>query len=85
MSQPPPNSPPKPERRWSGGAIALLVIGLAILILSGLCTGAGAIPMLFEADAIARSSAYAFLVFGVSIMAVGAFLVWLAFIVRPRQ
>jgi len=31
---------PKPPARWTGAAVALLVIGLLILIPSGLCTSA---------------------------------------------
>ena len=39
------------ESRWTGAAIALVVIGLLILIPSGLCTGIFGIGALFDLTA----------------------------------
>lgn len=38
VHQPQDPADPKPPARWTGAAIALVVIGLLILIPSGLCT-----------------------------------------------
>jgi hypothetical protein len=38
----------KPDSRWTGSAITLVVIGLLILVPSGLCTGAFGIGVLLD-------------------------------------
>ena len=46
MSQPDPNAP-RAKPRWTGGAVALVVIGLLILIPSGLCASVWLVSMLY--------------------------------------
>jgi hypothetical protein len=44
-----PQSPP-PEPKWTAAAITLVVIGLLILVPSGLCTGVMGISALFDSS-----------------------------------
>jgi len=73
---------PEPVKRNIAGAIALLVIGLVILIPSGLCTGVMAgvgIWSMFTQPgpgAAAMSGTTAVLTFGGPFIAGGAVLVW---------
>ncbi|HTK80336.1 MAG TPA: hypothetical protein VL286_07835 [Rhizomicrobium sp.] len=77
-------APRKPH--WSALAVVLLVIGLLILIPSGLCTGIFGIGALY--DAVTSSSSEGFsilleaLMFGAIPIAIGAALVYAAFKVR---
>jgi len=48
VHQPQGPADPKPAPRWTGTAIALVVIGLLILIPSGLCTGVFGLGALFD-------------------------------------
>lgn len=79
--QPPPRKP-----HWSALAITLLVIGLLILIPSGLCTGvfgAGALYDMFTSSSSEGASILleALMIGGIPI-AIGAALVYAAFRVR---
>lgn len=73
---------------WSALAVVLLVIGLLILIPSGLCTGIFGVGALY--DAVTSSSAEGFsilveaLIFGAVPIAIGAALVYAAFKVRKN-
>lgn len=80
---------PQPERRGSGfAAIALIVVGLLILIPSGLCTGAMAIFSLQGALSGRGSSvigvAGMVLAIGGPFVAIGGVLTWLGFRMRRR-
>jgi hypothetical protein len=83
MTAPIPQPPPR--RRWSAAAIALLVVGLLILIPSGLCTGVFAIPMLADWSSEATSYLLVVLVYGGPFIAIGTALVVAAFAVRPKE
>ena len=80
MSQPEHPNPPGP--RWTLGAVALIVLGLLILIPSGLCTaalGISSIGSLFSSFG-GLSSAVMGLVgtvmLGGPFLALGVFLIW---------
>jgi len=88
----PNTAPPPPPGRthWGAGAIALLVIGLLILIPSGLCTGIlgiGAIVTSFinpNAAGGALASLPMILFVGGIPAAIGGFLVFAGFRMRKR-
>jgi hypothetical protein len=70
---------PEPVKRNVAGGIALLVIGLVILIPSGLCTGVmagGAILSLFTASGNGMGLLTPALIFGGPFVAGGGALVW---------
>ncbi|HEY1613195.1 MAG TPA: hypothetical protein VGF97_05810 [Rhizomicrobium sp.] len=78
MSLPEPVPPP----RRTAGAIALIVIGLLILIPSGLCTsifmGGAFLDTFFSSqNSSAMGDAIPALIIGGPFVAIGAFLVWL--------
>jgi len=85
-----PNTAPPPPGRphWGAGAVALLVIGLLILIPSGLCTGIFGVGALY--DMITSSSSEGFsilaeaLLFGGIPIAIGGLLVFAGFRMRKR-
>jgi hypothetical protein len=79
MSQP---DQPQAKPRWTAVSIALFVIGLLILVPSGLCTALVGILTLVEGD---PSGIVLALMFGGVPMAVGAALVWAGFKARPRE
>jgi hypothetical protein len=82
MSQSPPETKPL---RWTGLAIALFVIGLLILVPSGLCTGLGLLFAL-SPDGLAAPSMFALVVtFGGVPMALGAVLVYAGLKSRRRD
>jgi hypothetical protein len=78
----------EPRTHWTGLAIALLVIGLLILVPSGLCTalfGAGALFSIFSGDARdAMSTLSMVTVIGGIPVAIGAVLVFAAFRLRRK-
>jgi membrane protein implicated in regulation of membrane protease activity len=80
--------PPPPARKphWSALAITLLVIGLLILIPSGLCTGIMGVGALMEAFSSGSSDMggflYMVLFVGGPFVVIGAALVYAAFRVR---
>ena len=91
MSQPEPRAE-NDRRRWTVIAVALLVIGLLILIPSGLCTAVFGGSILVEGltnpgGTLRESLSIILLVllFGALPMAVGAVLVWAGFKARQRD
>ena len=75
MSQETPPQQDKP--RWTGGAIALFVVGLLILVPSGLCTVLIGLPFAFSSLGGSGSQMVSMiLVFGGVPMALGAALVY---------
>ena len=78
MSNPPSPEPDKP--RWTGASIALLVIGLLILLPSGLCTVLVAIEDSSGADILGLVLAV-----GAVPMGAGAALIYAAIKIRPRN
>jgi hypothetical protein len=81
---------PEPERSGGGfAAIALIVVGLLILIPSGLCTGAVTIFSLWGALAGHGSGATGIvgmaLTIGGPFVAIGGVLTWLGFRMRRRR
>jgi hypothetical protein len=84
MSQQPP--PPRTRPRWTVISIALLILGLLILIPSGLCTallgGSIIVEGLPNGD---LSGIPIVLLYGGPPIAVGAALVWAAFKARRRD
>lgn len=83
---PEPQSSPARRPHWSALAVTLLVIGLLILIPSGLCTGvfgAGALYDMFTSSSDEGVSILAeALMIGGPFLAVGGALVYAAFRVR---
>lgn len=80
MSQPDPQ-PPAVRYRWTFISVALFVLGLLILVPSGLCTAFAGILTIIEGD---PSSVLLVLLFGGVPMVVGALLVWAGFKARER-
>jgi hypothetical protein len=80
MSQPPEQKPPPP--RWTLGAVALIVLGLLILIPSGLCTAAmgiasiGSLFSSFGGFSSAIMGLFGTLILGGPFVALGAFLIY---------
>jgi hypothetical protein len=83
MSQKPPSDQGKP--RWTGIAIALFVMGLLVLVPSGLCTGLGMIFALSPYGRQDPSMVLMVLTFGGVPMAFGAFLVYAGLKSRRRD
>jgi hypothetical protein len=84
---PDPGAPVARKPHWSALAIVLLVIGLLILIPSGLCTGVFAIGALLGALSAAGTAIPTFLmtlVLGGIPTAIGAALVYAALRLRRR-
>ena len=77
MSNQTPDEPDKP--RWTGASIALLVIGLLILVPSGLCTVLVAVEDSSGIDLLAL-----ILAVGAVPMGAGAALIYAALKIRPR-
>ncbi len=84
---------PQPRPHWTGTAIALVVIGLVILVPSGLCTammgGMTIFSMIMEPSNTANEDAMSFLtsavLFGGPFIAAGAFLIYGGFRARKRK
>lgn len=81
MSQPEPQ-PSGGRLRWTFISIALFVLGLLILIPSGLCTAAFGFFTLAEGD---PSGILLLLMFGGIPMAAGAVLMWAGLKARSRE
>lgn len=78
VHQPQGPADPKPPARWTGAAIALVVIGLLILVPSGLCTSAFGIAGLmgmFESSSGDASLLPMALIVGGPFVVLGALLV----------
>ena len=87
MSQPGPQTPTS-TRRWTFISIALFVLGLLILVPSGLCTVLFGGMILVEpggSPGELLSIGLMVLMFGVVPMAAGALLVWAGLKARPRD
>ena len=87
MSQPGPQ-PPTSRPRWTFISVALFILGLLILVPSGLCTVIFGGLILIEPDGSPGellSITLMVLMFGVVPMAVGALLVWAGLKARPRD
>lgn len=85
-------SPPDPQTqtarpRWTFISVALFILGLLILVPSGLCTVAFGGMMLVEPGSSGEflSIGLMVLMLGVAPMAVGALLMWAGLKARPRQ
>jgi hypothetical protein len=81
--------PPKPHPpRWGALAITLLVIGLLILVPSGLCTGIFGIGALYDMMTSSSNEGVSILIEALMIggipLAIGAALVYAAFKVRKN-
>jgi hypothetical protein len=77
----PPPTDVSPPRQWTGCGCALVVIGLLILIPSGLCTGTfGYMTLLaiFQGDDVGSELSSGFVVLAIS----GSFLVGAIFLIR---
>lgn len=72
-----PLADPKPAGRWTGSAIVLVVIGLLILIPSGLCTGVFGIGALIDGG-----GGYSGFVLGMALVIGGPFILLGALLVR---
>ncbi len=80
------SQPNQGKPRWTGIAIALFVVGLLILVPSGLCTVLIGLPFAFSSLGGADSQmASMILIFGVLPMALGAALVYAGLKSRRRD
>jgi hypothetical protein len=85
MSQHEPEKPPPQRLRWTAGSIALFVIGLLILVPSGLCTGIfGAIALSDISRETAGLLAMALMIGGIPAL-IGAALVYAGLKARRRD
>ena len=80
MSHPPPTQ--QGPLRWTFISVALFVLGLLIIIPSGLCTAFLGVFMFAEADS---SGILLLLMFGGIPMAAGAVLMWAGLKARSRE
>ena len=84
MSQPTP--PQRTRPRWTVISVALLILGLLILIPSGLCTALVGGSIVFGGSLEDALSGIAIvLLYGGAPIAMGAALVWAAFKARRRD
>jgi membrane protein implicated in regulation of membrane protease activity len=86
--QPQGPADPKPPARWTGAAVALLIIGLLILIPSGLCTSAFGIAALaggFGSSGVDMSLLAMALIVGGPFVVLGALLVRTGLRKRDRR
>lgn len=83
---PPPASSPGQRRQWGALSVTLLVVGLLILIPSGLCTGVFGIGALYDMFTSSSSEGFGILmealVIGGFPLAIGGILVYAAFQAR---
>jgi hypothetical protein len=87
MAQPDPQTRTS-RPRWTFISVALFILGLLILVPSGLCTAVFGGMILVEPGGSAGellSIVLMVLMFGVVPMAVGALLVWAGLKARPRD
>jgi hypothetical protein len=84
MSQPAPQ-PPKGRLRWTFISVALFVLGLLIIIPSGLCTAVMGSFMVAENPNPDPSGILLLLLFGGIPMAAGAVLMWAGLKARTRD
>lgn len=77
--------PPPQRLRWTGGAIALVVIGFVILIPSGLCTAIVGVPSLARATGETFVTLLGALVFGGPFIALGIGFIVTGFRSRVRK
>ena len=84
MSQ---EQPTQRKPRWTGESIALFVIGLLLLVPSGLCTTLVGLPFAFSGNFYATDAGLirVFLVFGFILIALGASLVYAGLKSRRRD
>ena len=88
MSQPEgPLSPASARPHWTALSLVLFIIGLLILVPSGLCTGIGGIVALFGNDNVQDALAMLLmvLVYGALPVAIGAVLVYAGLKARRRD
>ena len=89
MFQPEPSDSEQPKRRWNWVSMALFVIGLLILVPSGLCTTLGLLfalsgPVTRDLPPT-RDQVEFVLLFGALPISLGALLVWFALAARERE
>ena len=84
MSQPDPR-PPDVRYRWTFISVALFVLGLLILIPSGLCTAVMGSFMVAENSNFDPSGIMILVMFGGIPMAAGAVLIWAGLKARTRE
>ena len=81
----PRQSPPQDKPRWTIVSVALLVIGLLILLPSGLCTAFVGLPLAFGGFASDGEMVFNILMLGIVPMALGAALVYAGLKSRRRD
>jgi uncharacterized membrane protein HdeD (DUF308 family) len=76
-----------PQRHWTAGAVALLVIGLVILVPSGLCTAyLGIMGILYGGNSSETSDLLTMaLLYGGPFVFLGALFVYLGFRIRKQN
>jgi hypothetical protein len=81
----PESQPNQGKPRWTGIAIALVVVGLLILVPSGLCTAFVGLPLAFGGFASDSEMMFNILMLGIVPMALGAALVYAGLKSRRRD
>jgi hypothetical protein len=85
---PPPAAVPGQRRQWGALSVTLLVIGLLILIPSGLCTGIFGVGALYDMFTSSSNEGFSILLEALMLggipLAIGAALVYAAFKVRKN-
>jgi len=79
MSDPQTPPSPQPAPKWTGSAIALVVIGLLILIPSGLCTSVFGLAGLFDSSGYGGYDGF---MLGMALIVGGPFIILGALLIR---